>query len=137
MLLTFFVILFFIFILMLIGGILGYVFRNQVDDRMNREMISTVALYNNDTAVTEAWDSVQKNFRCCGISVNGAKGYQIYQRQNRPSFGGGTGKDKVPKSCCKDPNGNQERTCTQTPDDPLQVYQEDCYAKMKDFVKYN
>jgi len=30
MLLTFFVILFFIFLLMLIGGILGYVFRNQV-----------------------------------------------------------------------------------------------------------
>ena len=30
MLLTFFVILFFIFVLMLIGGILGYVFRNQV-----------------------------------------------------------------------------------------------------------
>ena len=31
MLLTFFVILFFIFLLMLIGGVFGYVFRNQVN----------------------------------------------------------------------------------------------------------
>jgi tetraspanin-11 len=61
MILTFFVILFFIFLLMLIGGILGYVFRNQVDERMHREMISTVGLYKNDSAVTDAWDSVQKN----------------------------------------------------------------------------
>ncbi|CAG2119943.1 unnamed protein product, partial [Medioppia subpectinata] len=96
MLLTFFIILFFLFILMLVGGILGYVFRNQVDDRMYREMITTVALYNNDTAVTDAWDSVQKNFKCCGMSVNGAKPYEIYQRQNRGSFGGGAGRPKVP-----------------------------------------
>ena len=53
MLLVFFVLLFLIFILMLLGGILGYVFRNQVDDRMKREMQITISNYGNDSAITD------------------------------------------------------------------------------------
>lgn len=53
MLLVFFVLLFLIFILMLLGGILGYVFRNQVDDRMKREMQITISHYGNDSAITD------------------------------------------------------------------------------------
>lgn len=82
MLLTFFVILFMIFVTMLVGGILGYIFRSevswsriywtstensslsyqsQVDERMHTEMVNSIRTYHNDSKVTEAWDAVQKN----------------------------------------------------------------------------
>lgn len=59
MLLTYFVILIILFIVMVTAGILGYVFRLEVDDRMQQEMHSTIKLYGNDTQVTQAWDAVQ------------------------------------------------------------------------------
>ncbi|XP_022239039.1 tetraspanin-9-like [Limulus polyphemus] len=61
MLITFFVILFIIFIIMLVGGILGYVFRDEVDEKMKKEMLKSIPLYGNESAVTEAWDRVQQN----------------------------------------------------------------------------
>lgn len=59
MLLTYFIILVILFIVMATAGILGYVFRLEVDDRMQREMHSTIKLYGNDSQVTQAWDAVQ------------------------------------------------------------------------------
>lgn len=59
MLLTYFVILVVLFIVMVTAGILGYVFRLEVDDRMQQEMHSTIRVYGNDTQVTQAWDAVQ------------------------------------------------------------------------------
>lgn len=61
MLLTFFVILLIIFIVMLVGGILGYIFRSEVDERMHTEMVNSVKSYKEDSKVTDAWDSVQRN----------------------------------------------------------------------------
>jgi tetraspanin-11 len=61
MLLCFFVILFLIFIVMLVGGILGYIFRSEVDERMHTEMVNSVKTYKEDSKVTDAWDSVQRN----------------------------------------------------------------------------
>ncbi|GBM82751.1 hypothetical protein AVEN_247362-1, partial [Araneus ventricosus] len=49
-----------IFIVMLVGGILGYVFRNEVEKQMDQEMIMSIPLYKNETAVTDAWDAVQE-----------------------------------------------------------------------------
>lgn len=93
-------------------------------------------------------------FKCCGVSRNGAKGYTIYKLQNSQNFG--NGKPQVPESCCTRP-GDQSAVsqCVLTPTDPNLVHQEvskpcvvfelvncltnghpqDCYVKMKDFVK--
>lgn len=60
-LLSFFIILFIIFITMLVGGILGYIFRSEVDERMHTEMVNSVKSYKEDSRVTDAWDSVQRN----------------------------------------------------------------------------
>jgi tetraspanin-11 len=61
MLVIFFVILFIIFIVMLVGGILGYIFRSEVDERMHTEMVASIKSYKEDSKVTDAWDSVQRN----------------------------------------------------------------------------
>lgn len=61
MLIIFFIILLIIFITMLVGGILGYIFRSEVDQKMHDELVVSVKLYKEDNRVTEAWDAVQKN----------------------------------------------------------------------------
>lgn len=44
MLITFFVILFMIFVVMLVGGILGYIFRNEVNNGTRVQVILEVIL---------------------------------------------------------------------------------------------
>lgn len=131
MLLAFFISLFLIFIIMLVGGILGYVFRNEVDDRMQTEMLMTIPLYMNDTTVTDAWNAVQEHFKCCGISTgNNTKGFQIWLSRNSYF----TAKRKIPESCCKTKEKLVVEECQSEPKD-TNANLDDCYEKMKDFVK--
>jgi len=53
-------IVFLIFVTMLVGGILGYVFREKVHTTMEQEMRSTVRLYTTNRAVKRAWDDTQE-----------------------------------------------------------------------------
>lgn len=154
MILTYFVILVVLFIVMVTAGILGYVFRLEVDDRMQQEMHSTIKLYGNDSQVTQAWDAVQMHvscscseprshsygqllfgdftyylraqifrhnlrlsnsrdrhlltlnfhyyttkFKCCGITVRPARGYELWKKENA-KFKSDTG-PTVPESCCQ------------------------------------
>lgn len=132
MLLTFFIILFMIFIVMLVGGILGYVFRNEVEEQMHVEMLATIPLYKKETAVTEAWDAVQEQFECCGIRTTGASQSPDIWRQKGGSY---FQNYVVPESCCKMRNKKEEiESCQRIPTDD-NSYKEDCYMKMKDAVK--
>ena len=99
MLLTYFVILVILFIVMVTAGILGYVFRLEVDDRMQQEMHSTIKLYGNDSQVTQAWDAVQTHFECCGITVRPSRGYELWRKENA-HFRSESG-PVVPESCCR------------------------------------
>ncbi|XP_022251053.1 tetraspanin-9-like [Limulus polyphemus] len=108
MLLTFFIFMFIIFIIMLVGGILGYVFRDEVDEKMKKEMLDSIPLYGNDTAVTEAWDQVQKNMKCCGMKTGDSTMPYAIWSLNR----GFQADKKVPMSCCM---GNEK--CQASPTD--------------------
>jgi len=133
MLLTFFIILFMIFIIMLVGGILGYVFRNEVEKQMHQEMVMTIPKYKNETAVTDAWDAVQEYFKCCGIRTEPQVGsYRIWSEKNG-NFA--QGDKKVPDSCCKRKEISSVRSCQSNPENSGYAYEDDCYIKMKDFVK--
>jgi tetraspanin-11 len=83
MLLTYFMIVFLIFVTMLVGGILGYVFREKVHTTMEQEMRSTVRLYTTNRAVKRAWDDTQERLKCCGVTS-----YEDW-------------KTKIPESCCR------------------------------------
>lgn len=62
-LLQYFIILFIIFIVMLVGGILCYVFRQRVQTSMEQEMLRTIRFYGDDRTVTRAWDDLQEGVR--------------------------------------------------------------------------
>ena len=49
-----------ILVVMLVGGILGYVFREKVRHTMEQEMYSTIKRYN-ERPIRRAWDDTQEN----------------------------------------------------------------------------
>lgn len=46
---------------MLVGGILGYVFREKVRYSMEQEMYSSIKSYNEKKSIRRAWDDTQEN----------------------------------------------------------------------------
>uniref|UniRef100_A0A224Z905 Tetraspanin n=1 Tax=Rhipicephalus zambeziensis TaxID=60191 RepID=A0A224Z905_9ACAR len=129
MLLTYFIILFMIFITMLVGGILGYVFRNEVDDRMYQEMVMSIPSYKNDSVVTDAWDAVQQHFQCCGVRLQQkTEPYRIWQLKNSHF----NANHQVPESCCM--KKEWLHACSKNPTD-RDTYMDSCHEKVRDFVK--
>lgn len=97
MILTYFVILVVLFIVMVTAGILGYVFRLEVDDRMQQEMHSTIKLYGNDSQVTQAWDAVQKHVSRAAIRVSSNRPVTniLYNRPVRVLWNHGTSSKRL------------------------------------------
>lgn len=116
MLLTYFIIVFLIFVTMLVGGILGYVFREKVHTTMEQEMQSSLRIYYTNRNVQRAWDDTQEKLQCCGVTNN---------RDWQP---------EPPDSCCKIRNiaTSFARKCTQLPNN---IYDHGCLNVTERFVK--
>lgn len=82
---------------MLIGGILGFVFREKVEQTMKYEMTASIKLYGSRHQVTRAWDLTQSRLRCCGYN-----GYRDWNRH-------------TPSTCCQDIDGYSRKPCENNP----------------------
>ena len=82
---------------MLIGGILGFVFREKVSLTMRQEMKSSLKFYGNRQQVTQSWDITQERLRCCGVD----------------NFRDWVG--RIPASCCQETYGGQRKPCQDEP----------------------
>ncbi len=63
MLLTYFILLSLMFVVLLVGGVLGFVFRYQVEDNLRPEMRHAIEEYDPrrpDAPITAAWDDTQR-----------------------------------------------------------------------------
>lgn len=112
----YFVLVFLIFVVMLIGGILGYVFRAKVARSMNQEMVSSLSQYGNRRAVTLAWDETQIRLRCCGVN------------DWRDWYG------SIPESCCQETYGGQRKPCVEAPS-PLTLHSRGCREVATEFIQ--
>eukprot|EP00095_Tigriopus_kingsejongensis_P005911 maker-scaffold392_size185621-snap-gene-0.18 protein:Tk05911 transcript:maker-scaffold392_size185621-snap-gene-0.18-mRNA-1 annotation:"Tetraspanin-1" len=139
MLLTYFIFLFLMFVVLLIGGVLGYVFRNQVEDNLRPEMKHTIEEYNPskpDDPVTAAWDDTQRNLQCCGMGLTNMEdepwmAWKMNSRVNPATTDG-----MVPVSCCRVDDFGSALNCTD--DNPVilsKIYRADCFNKGLSFVK--
>ncbi|UYV71617.1 hypothetical protein LAZ67_8003864 [Cordylochernes scorpioides] len=127
----FFIILFMIFIIMMVGGILGYIFRNEVDDRMHSEMLMTIPKYLNNNVITDAWDKVQSKFKCCGIAMDRTMmSYEVWKRKNIHF----DNRKQIPRSCCQSRGEVGVVECQLSPRDD-NAFMQDCYEVLKSFVK--
>ncbi|CAL8129703.1 unnamed protein product [Orchesella dallaii] len=91
-LLTFIIALLISFVVLLIGGLLGYVFTAKESTPMKTGMLNTMKKYNKSDSIRETWDTVQVHYQCCGAS-NHEDWLTVFH-----------GIEKVPPSCCKDLN---------------------------------
>lgn len=69
----YFTTLFLIFVTMLIGGIIGYVFRAKVEKTIRLGMERSKSDYGNYKPITDAWDETQSKLHCCGVY-----GYEVW-----------------------------------------------------------
>ncbi|XP_030377604.1 CD63 antigen [Scaptodrosophila lebanonensis] len=92
--LSFSVMLGIIFILELSAGISGYVLRNDAYDLISKQLSSTLKDYSNTTQsdTTALWDSIQRDFDCCGVT-NYTDWRDVFDS------------DQLPLSCCTIPVG--------------------------------
>ncbi|XP_076463124.1 CD82 antigen-like [Babylonia areolata] len=136
--------------------IIGFVFRKNITGHLQREVeTNLIYKYGTDIGVTEHWDRVQRELKCCGVSGDKSSNtsWAIYKQQShwfRDQTG--TSKMQVPFSCCK-PDSNLEMCVgrenndnrppkegpplndTMEPNDAL--YKEGCYDKLDDFLDRN
>jgi tetraspanin-11 len=135
MLKTYFVILLALLAVILTVGSLCFIFRQEVDDRLQKEMHNSMRLYGNDSQVTEAWDSMQINFECCGVTLKGLRGFETWRRENQ-RFNSTTDGPFVPASCCRSREDDQiKRNCQGRQPKKEDTYFDGCYDKMKTVIK--
>ncbi|XP_017880549.1 CD151 antigen [Ceratina calcarata] len=96
MLLTYCIIMFLLFVTMLIGGVLAYVFREKLVGTLEREMTSSMRVYDSRRIVREAWDTTQSTLHCCGVN-----GWRDWGNQGL----------SVPESCCREIQPGQRFNC--------------------------
>ncbi|CAG5104496.1 Similar to TSPAN11: Tetraspanin-11 (Bos taurus) [Cotesia congregata] len=121
MLLTYFIIVFLLFVIMLIGGVLGYVFRSKVIGTIEQEMRNTMRLYDKHD-IHDAWDTTQRTFHCCGVT-NYRDWNTFYQR--------------IPASCCKEIEPGKYFNCNYSTDsiNPSNTYQDGCLDKTRMYIQ--
>jgi len=118
LLLSYFIIVFLLFVTMLIGGILGYVFREKVTQTMRQEMRSSMRLYGSRRGITQAWDETQVRLKCCGVDS--------WHDWNR--FG------PIPESCCQETFGGERKPCVAYPS-ITNLYSQGCLETTTHFVR--
>lgn len=61
MLKTYFIILLALSIIISTVGGIGFTFRDQLDNRLQKELQESMKFYGNDSKISDAWDTLQKN----------------------------------------------------------------------------
>lgn len=118
MLVIYFIALFLIFVTMLVGGILGYVFRGKVETTLRNGMEGSLRFYGNYRPVTEAWDETQTRLKCCGI------------------YGPNDWQNNWPESCCKQISSGARLDCRNiVENNHFTRFDRGCLEVTKEFVK--
>ncbi|KAL1489893.1 hypothetical protein ABEB36_013821 [Hypothenemus hampei] len=118
MLVIYFTALFLIFVTMLIGGIIGYVFKGKVEKTIRLGMERSMSDYGGNRRITEAWDETQIKLKCCGV------------------YSYADWRDKIPESCCKRTSSGQPINCRQIEvKNEFIMHTQGCLTFTKDFVK--
>uniref|UniRef100_A0A6A7FYY9 Tetraspanin n=1 Tax=Hirondellea gigas TaxID=1518452 RepID=A0A6A7FYY9_9CRUS len=128
MLFMYFIITLLMFIVLLVGGILGYVFRAQAQNTVRTTLMQKMKDYNPgvNIEVTAAWDETQIVLQCCGIDLP-----KDWESINKNYLVSGP---RVPKSCCKaDSTGNMQN-CENNPTSS-NSYDTGCYKQSLEVVQ--
>ncbi|XP_021204859.2 tetraspanin-9-like isoform X2 [Bombyx mandarina] len=116
MLLTYYILVFIIFVVMLVGGILQFVFREKVLTTLDRELYASVPYYGVKHEYTKSWDDTQTYLQCCGVkSPNDWHG-------------------NLPESCCREAYPGKRIDCKSN-QNPTTIYVDGCLDKVIEFLR--
>jgi len=91
---TYMVLIVMVFMFESVIGLLSYVYQEQIERDISENLMDTfIHRYGSDKQVTEAVDTVQQQFKCCGVDSFSDWSEGAWKRNN-PAM-------KVPDSCCK------------------------------------
>ncbi|XP_063701701.1 CD63 antigen-like [Culicoides brevitarsis] len=122
MILTFSILLVLIFLTEIGVGIAGYIKHSELDGILGEQFNTTLKEYMTDPDAQQSWNSIQKEFNCCGI---------MQPDDWKPIFKN----DTVPNSCCNKasvlipPEKPRNTTCTQE-----YAAKMGCRAKLYEFL---
>merc|ERR1719237_1677305 len=134
-LLSGFVLLFLLSIITMVGGVLAYVFREQVAWTMKAEMVTEVRNYLPDqpeAPVTRAWDMTQSQLGCCGLMTEQVEeSWQVWRKNQalNPAVGGSVA---LPSSCCSPSPPSEAGQCV---GGQPEVHEGDCYLLALDLLQ--
>ena len=80
LLLTHAVFMLLLLVILSVGGVLAYIFREQVENTIKAEMIADIRNYDPgepEKSVTKAWDETQSQLECCGLMTEQVSSEEI------------------------------------------------------------
>lgn len=110
MLIVFFTSIFIIFAMEIAVGIVGFIYRNDIDQELTSELKEGLK----EKKRHKTWDTIQKEYECCGVEK-----YQDWFVVTP---------NQVPDSCCTYQGCGRH---------PQRAYSTGCYAKVKDQIEDN
>jgi len=109
------IVLLIFFVVLLIGGVLGYVFCGKESDLAQTEMWNSMKHFNHSDQQQEIWNNIQTKFQCCGIETFTDWEDALHSHE-------------LPASCCR--NKGQIPKC-QLHINPEDVWTSGCLARFK------
>ncbi|KAL2101148.1 hypothetical protein ACEWY4_002909 [Coilia grayii] len=118
LLMTFFVILVILVLTEVILAVTVRIYRDELDKSAQNDLLDGMKNYLNDTRLQQSWDSLQKMFKCCGVTNETDWHSVLIDSSGKPFF---------PASCCL--SGDAD-TCEQR-------WGEACYEKARTWLLAN
>lgn len=121
---------------LVMAGLMAYIFKMQVGEKMKAELVSDLHSYDPrlpGSSLTEAWDKTQARLHCCGLlTPQVSEPWHSWSHNTvvNPGMEGMTN-IRVPSSCCKGPAPCVVNNKTLGD----QVWQGDCFLKGREFLE--
>uniref|UniRef100_A0A8D0BP57 Tetraspanin n=1 Tax=Salvator merianae TaxID=96440 RepID=A0A8D0BP57_SALMN len=115
---TFAILLTVIFLAEIAAAIAGYIFKDQIQTVIDKEVREEMKMYKSDKDIAKVMDDLQKGYSCCG-ATNFTDWFEVTEFKNQT----------VPWSCCKN---NTDCTKKPTTDN---VNNEGCVIKIEAWMK--
>jgi len=118
---------------LVMGGVMAYVFRHQIELNMKSQLMSDLRLYDPDntgSGLSLSWDNTQSALQCCGIkTVQVDHSWQIWKYNTRVNPE--VGEVLVPASCCI-----TDTACVLDNKTVVgNIWPDDCYHKGVEFLQ--
>jgi len=134
---TYFTLILVMFIIMIVGAVLGYSqSMDKIEDALDKSMKkfrdNTDNIKDDEKVVTEAWNTIQTDFTCCGVRFNSTYNSWTVLSDQYPT----TEDDyKVPLSCCSNFNSTVDPKDCRT--NPSKYNLDGCFDKLEDTFEDN